>query len=50
MADFAALVNCLNGPDVPASPDCEVFDLDSDGDVDLADAAAFQRAFTGSAP
>ena len=50
-ASFAAAqVGCLTGPDVtPGDPGClAVFDFDADGDVDLPDFVAFQRAFTGS--
>ena len=43
--DFAS---CMTGPDVPYPSGCNVFDTDGDGDVDLMDAAAFQRAFTGA--
>ncbi len=53
-ADFAALAECLAGPEIlpdPADPgvttcvvEClNAFDFDDDRDVDLADAAAFQR-------
>ncbi len=47
--DYVAFGSCMTAP----SPDgelvagCQVFNLDHDGDVDLADVAAFQRAFTG---
>ncbi len=48
--DFAGTSVCLTGPDpgdVPI-PACEAYDLDADADVDLADVATFQNAFTGS--
>jgi hypothetical protein len=48
LADFAAWIPCLTGPDVVPSPGCEAADLDGDNDVDSADFAAFQEAFTGS--
>jgi hypothetical protein len=51
--DFAALADCLAGPDVPPSPTraacvnmcLAAFDDNGDGDVDLGDFAAFQDAF-----
>jgi len=45
--DFAALANCLTGPDHAATPSCQGADLDGDGDVDLVDAAQFAWRFTG---
>lgn len=48
--DFAFFAGCLSGPDVPASVSCEYAGQDVDGDVDLADLAVFQRAFTGRQP
>ncbi|MCP4591283.1 MAG: hypothetical protein GY842_11085 [bacterium] len=53
--DFAALVDCLGGPDqtpTPSAPECldlciEAFDDDSDGDVDLEDFREFQEQFAG---
>ena len=55
--DYAALADCLAGPDVPpdpAAPECvdtclDAFDFDYDDDVDLQDFARFQRGF-GSPP
>ena len=46
--DYAVLFGCLAGPTVPGGTGCEVFDFDEDTDVDLADVAGFQGAFTGS--
>ncbi len=47
--DFQDFASCLAGPDVAASPLCaEIHDGDDDLDVDLADFAFFQIAFTGS--
>ena len=47
--DHADLVGaCLSGPDLyPGDDDCLCFDQDGDGDVDLRDLAAFQKAFAG---
>jgi hypothetical protein len=45
--DFAALEDCLGGPDVLLTVDCVCMDFEPDLDVDLADVAAFQAAFTG---
>ena len=50
-ADFALLVDCLRGPGGGLLQTvCAHGDFDRDRDVDLADCAAFQRAFTGSQP
>lgn len=49
LEDAAAFVSCMNGPN--AAADCPPADVDSpmpgdpDGDVGLADFAAFQRSF-----
>lgn len=44
-AEFA---DCMSTPDGDLGyAVCGVFDSDRDNDVDLADAASFQRAFTG---
>lgn len=49
--DYTMLDACLTGPDVGLLwPGCDVFDHDSDDDVDLADAAAFQGRFIGEPP
>jgi hypothetical protein len=53
--DFYFFHECLTnaragingGPDEDAGPGCRFADFDADGDVDLRDLAAFQRAFTG---
>ena len=45
--DHTGFADCLTGPDGMLSTGCEVFDSEDDEDVDLADAATFQRAFTG---
>ncbi len=53
--DASALADCLSGPGLIPSPtpprqvgDCQnVFNTNSDTDVDLADVARFQRSFTG---
>lgn len=44
--DVATLADCLGGPIYPFPSDCmNSTDIDADFDVDLADFAAFQRAF-----
>jgi subtilisin family serine protease len=40
--DWLTLATCLAGPDQPMPADCWCADLGRDGDVDLADFAAFQ--------
>lgn len=44
--DAAAIMDCLQGPDLAVSYDCLSGDADSDRDVDLLDIAALQRAVT----
>ncbi|HNQ22950.1 MAG TPA: C10 family peptidase [Phycisphaerae bacterium] len=49
--DFSYLADCMYGPSgTLAFPGCASFDADSDGDVDLADFAVFQRSFDQPAP
>ncbi|HNO78579.1 MAG TPA: hypothetical protein PKN33_11015 [Phycisphaerae bacterium] len=54
--DFEHYADCLDGPDATPTPDLpdatdadciQAFDQDDDNDVDLADFASFQAAFTG---
>lgn len=46
LADFAEFPDCLTGPGGGyANPDCQAFDTNLDGDVDLHDFDGFQRAF-----
>ena len=48
LGDFGTLITCLAGPGInPGVAGFEFFDFDCDQDVDLADFAAFQQAFTG---
>lgn len=46
-ADFNALAACMTGPAGGLGGGCDCADIEIDGDVDLADFAAFQTAFTG---
>lgn len=47
-ADFAAAGGCGTGPDGgPVGAECEAFDFDDDGDVDVLDLLPFQRVFAG---
>jgi hypothetical protein len=43
--DFAMFVDCLTGPGIAAVSQCRQGDFDFDGDLDLEDATAMQRAF-----
>jgi hypothetical protein len=43
--DFRAVAGCVGGADRVVSLGCEGVDFDADGDVDLVDVAALQRAF-----
>lgn len=45
--DWVYFTNCIDGPNVSYETGCQYHDFDLDSDVDLADAAAFQRAYTG---
>jgi len=47
LADWVSLAACLGGPAAAAGSGCVVHDFTRDGAVDLADAAAFQRYFSG---
>lgn len=46
--DYDDFDGCLSGPrgGLP-QPECNCFDLDNDGDVDLSDVGRFQVGFTG---
>ncbi len=47
--DFAQWIGCFQGPSGGlAVPGCEIFDFDSDNDIDLSDLAAFQQYFGAS--
>lgn len=43
--DYELFTACLSGPSVPFAGGCDAADLDTDGDVDLADMALFAHAF-----
>lgn len=43
--DFQEFALCMLGPAVPVEPACLVFDMDVDGDVDMADFVPLQGAF-----
>ena len=47
LIDYDDFNECLSGPDseLPV-PECNCFDLDGDGDVDLSDVGRFQVEFT----
>jgi hypothetical protein len=47
LRDFAEWQSCMSGPvAATVSPCCRIFDFEHDGDVDLADYAAFESAFS----
>jgi hypothetical protein len=43
--DWILMQECWDSDTDGMPPDCPIFDLDSDGDIDLADQAVFQRLF-----
>jgi hypothetical protein len=45
--DWVLMHTCWTGLDGALGRDCEFFDLDADGDVDLADQALFQQLYQG---
>jgi len=45
--DWALLLDCWTGPAGSVTPECVVFDLDLDGDVDLIDQQMFQQLCQG---
>ena len=48
LEDYRILADCMGGPgDLVATCPCRPLDMDQDGDVDLADAAAFLGVFSG---
>ncbi len=44
LSDHVFLPGCLRGPSIPGEADCDPFDSDFDGDVDLADVRVLQEA------
>ncbi|MFN0060107.1 MAG: MBL fold metallo-hydrolase [Planctomycetota bacterium] len=50
ITEIAALLACLDGPELLVGPTCQGADFDGDGDVDLVDFAELQRRFTGDGP
>ncbi len=48
LIDFGRLVPCMGGPDGAAlATECQVADIDGDGNADLRDVSLFQQAYTG---
>ena len=45
--DHKLFLECLKGPHIPVSGDCEEADLDGDGDVDMMDVGSFFDIFVG---
>ena len=48
--DHRRLTTCFTGPDTETLSDCQCFDSDASGTIDLKDAAAFQLAFNSAEP
>ncbi len=46
LRDYGLFHDCLKGPRVTPSPECEAADLDQDKDVDLGDVSLFMNNFT----
>ncbi len=44
LAQWSEFAACMTNPDAPLEPGCACWDSDSDGDVDLQDAGAFQNS------
>jgi hypothetical protein len=42
--DYAGFPGCMDGPNLSVDPNCSVYDLDRDADVDLLDYALLQIA------
>ena len=47
LIDFQSFHSCVSGPRGGATPGCNCYDIDEDGDIDLSDVASFQRTFDG---
>jgi RHS repeat-associated protein len=47
LSDHADFAQCMTGPATPASPECDCFDMNGDGTIDLADAQLLHQDFTG---
>jgi hypothetical protein len=47
LADAELMLPCISGAEVSYGENCKGFNADDDDDVDLADVASFQAAFTG---
>lgn len=55
LTDYAGMIPCVYGPNVPLGGEApayclDTFNFDFDFDVDLADVAVFQREYTGECP
>jgi len=47
LVDYNAMIDCFDGPDLVAPPECACFDVDESGTVDLRDFLFIQRGFSG---
>jgi hypothetical protein len=48
LSDLSLYLECMEGPLIPPVTECDVFDYDGDGDVDVTDFGTFQKIFVAN--